>query len=94
MSTINITKEIEFPLENGEYDYKDVEFRIEASYGNLGIGYYEYWGMRGNDVQMGWELENYEWDRSLYTEKENQIIEEYAEENSEYFCEMFSNIEG
>lgn len=89
-----IVQEVEFLLEDDEYYYKDVKFELEGSYGNLGIGSYEYWGMRGNDVQMGWELDDCSWDKSLYTEKENEIIEKYAEKNSDYFCEMLSNFQG
>ena len=51
------TIEIEYEV-NGEFEYVTVDFRVEASYGDLGIGSYEYWGSREVDTRMGWEVED------------------------------------
>lgn len=51
---------------------------------NDGIGSYEYWGYtyydRGNDYFI---VENMKWDKTLYTDQENEIIERYVEKYAE-----------
>jgi hypothetical protein len=80
-----IKREIEIPIinENGEedYDYINVEFTVDGSYGNLGIGGYEYWGMKGYDEQMGWEIDDITWDREKYAPHINLIIDRYVYRN-------------
>lgn len=73
MATATMTIEIEL----SEDKYLDVELIVNGSYGNHGIGSYEYWGFKGNDVQMGWEIDDWSWDESLYTAEENKFIAEY-----------------
>lgn len=85
MTTRTITLEIEV----SEDKHLNVELTINASYGNLGIGPYEYWGIPGNDVQMGWEIDEWFWDESLYTEEENKIIQKYIDDNFDDICNDF-----
>jgi len=73
MATATMTIEIDF----SEDKYLDVKLTVNGSYGNHGIGSYEYWGFKGNDVQMGWEIDDWSWDESLYTAEENKFIAEY-----------------
>lgn len=73
MATATMTIEIEL----SEDKYLDVSLTANLSYGNQGIGPYEYWGIRGNDVQMGWEMDDYSWDETLYTAEENRAIAEH-----------------
>lgn len=81
--------EVEFPLDNGEFDYKDVHFSIKASYGNHGIGSFEYWGSKERDDQWGWEIEDITWDKSLYNGRENKVIEEFVDNSSDLFFDHF-----
>ena len=84
MARFVIEQEIEIPFinEKGEqdYDYINVKFTIYASYGNLGIGSYEFWGFKGNDVQMGWDIDEVTWDKALYSPEVNEIIDKYLED--------------
>jgi hypothetical protein len=73
---MKITLEVEI----GE-DYKEVDFEGDPEYGNLGIGPYEFWGFKGNDVLMGWEIDGISWDKSKYTDKENQAIDKFVDKN-------------
>lgn len=70
-----ITREIEI----NEEDILVVNFYLEGSYGNLGIGPYEYWGAKGNDVQMGWEIDEMSYDEAEYTPEQRFIINKYLE---------------
>ena len=75
----------------GEYEYHDVEFTVNATYGNHGIGADEYWGFKGRDDQFGWELDDYEWDKTKYTDAQNKAIEEWAEKNYDTLMKSFEN---
>lgn len=59
-----------------------VDLVIEASYGDHGIGSYEYWGIPGRDVQMGWEIDDITWNDKIYSERMNQLITEYINKDS------------
>lgn len=48
MTTFNTKLELQ--------DY-EVSVEIEAHVEDFGIGPYEYWGSKGNDVQLGYELD-------------------------------------
>lgn len=53
-----IGKYAKIGLDGADAALEEVEFGddIDASYGDHGIGEYEYWGCRGFDRQMGWEI--------------------------------------
>lgn len=80
---LDIEVEIPFTNEEGEEDYRyiEVDIVIDAYYGNLGIGSYEFWGFKGNDVQMGWEIDDVQWDREKYAPHVNLVIDRYVENN-------------
>jgi DNA mismatch repair ATPase MutS len=78
-ATETYTAEIEL-----EDDILDVEFTGELTLENDGIGSYEYWGAKCYDEGTDYfELQSLEWDKTLYTEEQNQHIQSYidAEEN-------------
>lgn len=51
---------------------------------NDGIGSYEYWGSKGYDKGVDYLIcENMTWDKSLYTEEQNAIIDQYIDANYE-----------
>lgn len=85
MATRTMTLEVEL----SEDKYLDVKLTVNGSYGNHGIGSYEYWGIPGNDVQMGWEIDDWEWDQSLYTAEENKAIQKYTEDNDDVIYNDF-----
>ncbi len=85
MATATMTIEIEL----SEDKYLDVKLTANLSYGNHGIGSYEYWGIRGNDVQIGWEMDDYSWDETLYTAEENRFIAEYLLKNDDMIYNDF-----
>lgn len=97
MARFNIEQEIEVPFinENGEQDYDcvSVKFVVDASYGNLGIGSYEFWGMRGYDEQMGWDIDDVKWDETLYSPEVNAIIDKYLGEHMDSILDKMDKYE-
>jgi hypothetical protein len=77
---MTVTEEFEIPF-NDDYIYVDIT--IEASYGNLGIGSYEFWGIRGSDNRYGYEVDDISWDKTLFTEEQNDVIDEWIGNNTE-----------
>lgn len=73
MAELTIAREIEI----NEDEVLRVYFLVSATYGNHGIGDYEYWGFRGRDVQIGWEVDDVSWDKSLFTDEQNALIEKF-----------------
>ncbi len=71
-----------FELDLGGEELTEIEFTGLVEIVDNGIGSYECHGYKGRDVQLEPECENYEWDRKLYREEENLIIEKWEEENS------------
>lgn len=82
MSNKSHTQSILVDVEFGEnFDVKEVELTGNITYGNMGIGCYEFWGQKCNDVQMGYEVDGVNWDYDLYTKEENDIIELYVDKH-------------
>jgi hypothetical protein len=73
-------------------DCKEVNFEVTLCYCNQGIGSYEYWGQKCNDVQMGFEPADITWDEKLYSDEENKIIDIYLGENDIYY-KAISNLQ-
>jgi len=68
----------------GEDDYREVEFTGNPHKCDDGIGSYEYFGFRGNDSRTYVSCEDtIDWDRKLYSDSENAIIEKHLEKNEE-----------
>lgn len=63
-------------------DFIEVEFEGSPTVENDGIGPYEYWGYKcfdkGEDYQV---LEELDYDKSLYSKEQNDIIERYIDDN-------------
>ena len=59
------------------------------SVGNVGIGSYEYWGQKCNDVQLGAELDEITWNSDDFSDEDNAFIESFLESDS-YEKNMFS----
>lgn len=82
------TSEIEI---NGEYI--EVEFTGDCMEVDNGIGKYECHGYVGFDSQPGLEVEEISWDKTLYSDDENKIIEIYLDEHEdeiiETICEKY-----
>lgn len=72
-----------FKIWFGDEGDKFVDLNIEATYGNRGIGKYEYWGAVYTDDNWCWEIEYIDWDRSKYTDEENKIIEDFTIEEEQ-----------
>lgn len=71
-----------------DYDFyieeHDLEVSLECSITseNNGIGSYEYWGSQEYDAGEDYPVvEEMTWDNSLYTEEENNIIQEEINKN-------------
>lgn len=83
-----ITKEIEINDELIE-----VEFEGELATDNDGIGEYEYWGRKeydkGHDYPV---LYSCIWERSLFTDEQNDEIEKYLDRNIEQIEQDFINL--
>lgn len=60
----------------------EIELDYHISKENSGIGSYEYWGSREYDAGHDYYvIENFEWDKSLYTAEQNEFIDKYLIEN-------------
>lgn len=73
----------------GTEDCMEVHVEVHASYGDHGIGSYEYWGFRGRHTDIGWEIETWDWDKSLYTKEQNDAINEACYREQSNFIEAF-----
>ena len=79
-----ITRQIEFPaLLNGESYYLEVEFTGEPHSIDVGEDSGEYWGFKYSaTVEIVTSCEDsIEWNKLLYNESENAIIDKYLENN-------------
>lgn len=58
----------------------DVEFTFSLYMESTGIGSYEYQGFRGYDHGVDYfEIEDYEWNESLYTHESNDLIKAFTQ---------------
>ena len=74
-----MTKDYEYYIEEN-----DIEVLLECSIisENSGIGSYEYWGSQEYDAGEDYLIvEEMTWDKTLYTEEENNIIQEEINKN-------------
>jgi len=85
------TIEIEF-VKGDDYYCKDVEFTAEPEYINDGIGSYEYWGQncydKGN-TYISCENSGITWDKSLYTDYENEVIQSEFDRIDQEICDQY-----
>lgn len=66
----------------------EIELDCHVTSENNGIGSYEYWGSKGYDAGSTYPIvDRFEWDRKLYTEEQNELIDKYIIDN-------WDNIEG
>jgi hypothetical protein len=68
----------------------EVEFTGNPAWVDNGIGSYEYWGQKCNDVQWGVDCEDANWDHAKYTDEENKIIDQYLHKAIDEFCDRYS----
>lgn len=87
--TVNVCREIENVLH-------EVCFVGTIEMIDDGIGPYEFWGFKGFDSQIVPEVQDIEWDKSIHTAEENDIIQKYLdvdddndESISKEMCEKF-----
>ena len=69
--------------------FKDVEICVELEgdiqIQNDGIGSYEFWGMKGYDAGVDYKIcETITWDRTLYSDEQNNAINNYVQSNWDY----------
>lgn len=74
----------------------EVELDAEISIENDGIGKYEYGGVQGYDSGQNYFVcDTLIWDRSKYSQIENNVIEDYLDKNAEAIekqvLELFEN---
>lgn len=81
--------ELKVPSNDGDLI---VELDVFASYGNRGIGKYEYWGAVYNDDDWRWEIEDLDWDRTKYTPEQNELIEKATLEEEKYILDQYEEI--
>jgi len=81
-ATETYTTEIELWEES---DILEVEFTGELTLENDGIGSYEYWGAKCYDAGTDYfELHSLDWDKTLYTEEQNQHIQSYIDDEENW----------
>lgn len=58
---------------------KEIEFFCDYEILNDGIGSYEFWGSREYDAGTNYlELQSVNWNKDLYSSRENDIIEDWV----------------
>ena len=72
----------------------DVDFDGNPHKCDDGIGYYEFWGQKGFDSNPYISCEDtIDWNKSLYTKEENEIIDNWLIDNyglvDEKLCENY-----
>jgi len=66
----------------------DVELDCRLISCNDGIGSYEYWGSKEYDKGEDYlDIDEMTWDKTLYTEEENNIIDQYIKDNRDKITE-------
>ena len=76
--------ELEYTNKDGEEDCMNVDFDANFYPESTGIGSYEYAGIKGYDKgQDYFSCDDVRWNRSLYTEEQNAIIQKHLDENHE-----------
>lgn len=84
MKTISII----YPVDINEETFS-VRLTADCEIDNDGIGAYEYWGAKCNDVGEDFvDVKNIRWDHDLYTLQENECIRR-ATDN----CEVYDKFE-
>lgn len=73
----SISVEVDMETDNGSV------FTIsgELSYGNVGIGSYEFWGQQGNDVSYDFQVENFKIVPDSYNEEDIEDINQWIDNN-------------
>jgi len=75
---------VKIEVEFSEEDIREVEFWGNPHSCDGGIGSFEFWGFKGYDSQPYVSCEDtIDWDRKLYSDSENAIIEKHLEKNEE-----------
>ena len=91
--SVSVYREIEI----GNEEYIEVEFTGTVEEVDNGIGPYEYFGFKGFDSQPGLEVQEFEWDRSLYSDEVNEKIEKFSNEDEDgimsEMCEKYEPYE-
>lgn len=83
---ITFSVAVQFP--NEEED-RLIDVDVYASYGDNGIGSYDYAGIRGYHQDWGWEIDEWSWDMSKYTKEENDAINEACHREHSEFLDTF-----
>lgn len=65
----------------------EVEFYGDVKMIDHGIGPYEFWGCRGCDRDLRPTCDDVQWDKTIYTDDENNAIERHLERNIENIIE-------
>lgn len=86
---VNVEADFSIETESGV----PVEFTIEgeAIYGNQGIGSYEFWGARGTDIQMGYEIDGYNLKEGSYDPQFEFEINKWIEHNDDKIIERLGD---
>jgi hypothetical protein len=80
ISSIDISRKIDLV----DDEEKEVVLSCDYEIKNDGIGWYELWGSREFDAGRDYvDISSVKWDRSLYTQEENDIIRKWVDANTE-----------
>lgn len=80
-SHFEVEQDFEIETENGDI----IEFTLEGTvtYGDFGIGSYEYWGSKETDTQMGFEVDGYDLKEGSYDPQFKGVIIKWVEANQD-----------
>jgi len=87
--------EIDYQHPDEQWDSLVVEYIGYMRMENDGIGGYEYWGSTGYDKGNDYyECDEVHWDKSLYNDFQNDVINKYLRDNWEKVTEkLIKNID-
>jgi hypothetical protein len=74
---------VEFP------EIEEVSFWADIKIVDNGIGRYEYWGSIGFDSRLEPETQEIFWDKTLYSDEQNEIINRYVDNHFEEMAQKF-----
>lgn len=69
-----MTRHFEIAVELSEDEILFVPLIVEYTYGNHGIGKYEYWGHTEYDYNFGYAIDEILWEESKYSKEQNEAI--------------------
>jgi hypothetical protein len=95
MITTTVEREIEIitkkedgiePIYPDDYRYLKIEFEVRGVYGDHGFSY-SYGSIDGYQEDWGWDDVEIKWDKTVYSDEDNKIINDYVDKSIDSFID-------